>query len=926
MNIKNTASKLWQVFRSNFSTDDIDLLLFLIVLRRNADSWTSFESNLNKAVHTADNQITIVQVSNLPEELQKHYNKILAYGSISSINNNPIQIIQGLRECISTLDQFSFIDPSELAVLFDLILAESIKSKKDFGEHLIPLELAALMTLLLDADEQGIIFNPFSSYGSLILKGSILNQYLGIENDVKKFWISQLRMIAYDRTQKVKLIHEDPINYLMLKVKDESNIEYLISTPPPNLRLSHDTESNIELFNETAETLLLNLVDSKKLARKAVVFVTDSTLHSSRTKTLRERLVSQGLIKEVISLPTGLMGSNSLQSNLVVIDREDKDNQSIHFIDASEAFNEPKRGDRTFSMDLYKGLKTDSDFSATISPEVLSEHENILTPRRYTGNKSYLSKSEEMVSIRDILDFKSWKSEESGADQEIFRISNLIDNQDFPKINPPALQLHESTNKSRFRRIDESAIILSSIGGQLKPNWFEYTGKPLFVSPDVIAGKFKKGSIDYEYLLYELNRDHVIEQVQALSAGSIMSRISSKEVERVKIRLVDLNDQLAIVRGAKEIIYKEKQAELEEEKERLGIKDQIDLQNKFLRHQIAGPISNLQGTSGLIKEIIDNCIIQIIPNAYELRAKHSDPLNLKDLLNILETNTITIKNRVSQIVKNVNDISKAELEPLKFIKLLKKYCHENNGVNPDFEVRYKFSFLGNYESLRIPEEDGIRSSLGDKINDLMEDKVDEYFQNFENSIQITSDYSNSFESLFHYIKNDNELQKLDLSTKKGSENLLGHIKQYVETNHLIKEEILDLLLDDIIEVKGNEDLLRIMFDNFVQNAFLHAIKDSDMNENHFIQFELRINQDLKSLELWISNSGKFLPKGFSIEKFKLSGGKAGSNAGSGLGGNIIYETVLKHKGKLSVLDGMNGGLEEQESTCFIIELPIQINI
>jgi len=56
----------------------------------------------------------------------------------------------------------------------------------------------------------------------------------------------------------------------------------------------------------------------------------------------------------------------------------------------------------------------------------------------------------------------------------------------------------------KMKLIEKSVVLLSLIGKKLKPTYFEYKNKPIFIGNDVLALDLKK-DIDIEYFVYQLN-------------------------------------------------------------------------------------------------------------------------------------------------------------------------------------------------------------------------------------------------------------------------------------------------------------------------------------------------------------------------------------------------------------------------------------
>ncbi|MBF4275378.1 N-6 DNA methylase, partial [Vibrio anguillarum] len=125
---------------------------------------------------------------------------------------------------------------------------------------------------------------------------------------------------------------------------------------------------------------------------------------------VREYLVSQGVIEQVILLPKNIHYSTSIQTVLLVLNSglENKNNRSVKFVDAS-LFYEPARGRNILSPDninaIVEACENDGRFSISLPPRQIAERQFNLDPSLYV--RKYLKVSEVTVSnFRGYTNFK----------------------------------------------------------------------------------------------------------------------------------------------------------------------------------------------------------------------------------------------------------------------------------------------------------------------------------------------------------------------------------------------------------------------------------------------------------------------------------------------------------------------------------------
>lgn len=123
-------------------------------------------------------------------------------------------------------------------------------------------------------------------------------------------------------------------------------------------------------------------------------------------------------------------------------------------------------------------------------------------------------------------------------------------------------------------------------------------------------------------------------------------------------------------------------------------------------------------------------------------------------------------------------------------------------------------------------------------------------------------------------------------------------------------------------IKANKSLLNDLLNNFIQNAQKHAFEPFRNNKIEI----LLVGRDFSyynntNITIMISNTGKTLPDGFTIDDFARKGNAIGANAGDGFGGWYINEIVKHFGGEIEVNDEQGGdGIGGDWATTFEIDL------
>lgn len=125
-------------------------------------------------------------------------------------------------------------------------------------------------------------------------------------------------------------------------------------------------------------------------------------------------------------------------------------------------------------------------------------------------------------------------------------------------------------------------------------------------------------------------------------------------------------------------------------------------------------------------------------------------------------------------------------------------------------------------------------------------------------------------------------------------------------------------------ILANDDLLRDLFDNLIDNAVKHAFEKDENNRVEIFLMKNTENEEADEIQILVSNTGKPFPEHFMVSDFARKGSKYGANAGDGFGGWYINEIIKKLGGDFDIIDetGSEGLPNTDLATSFEITLPI----
>jgi len=193
---------------------------------------------------------------------------------------------------------------------------------------------------------------------------------------------------------------------------------------------------------------------------------------------------------------------------------------------------------------------------------------------------------------------------------------------------------------------------------------------------------------------------------------------------KLKIELPLIETQGVILNSVKEAFISEKQKEVELLKKIIGLESEMQNQNNFLRHSIAGNLANLRGSFKRVKSIFENQIKISSPQLMILKENEASDLTLGKLLEMMERDIEKISNDTQRNSLGDGSLNKAIMEQIEIIPFLREYVYEiKNRSNRNFEITFDFieeEFKDAEGNLLKVFINGNKDLLRDMLNNLIE--------------------------------------------------------------------------------------------------------------------------------------------------------------------------------------------------------------
>lgn len=724
VDIKN---KVWQIL-DIFKHEPIDavnypFILFLLSLQK--------DGILNGLIYTNAEDLKDEfrnAIEKLGDDSSEAYKTLLHFylPLISPISERGFQhIIQSLH----SLNQPVLIE--HFAEIFDDLLYKISKSQGRYGgEFIQPVELSRFVCRLAELPKSAKVYNPFAGLASF---GVFLNQgqyYFGQEINKVTWATGALRIMAYERESVSQFHSDDTINHWNPRAE---KYDLVVSNPPFGLRLQQDISGQFGSIRTFEHFLIEKGVEDLKAKGKLIAVIPNGFLYrSGAEQNLRQFLVESDQLEMVISFPGGMLMNTGIPINILVINKDKKEKGVVRFIDAKSCVVSLKHGDKKLNENaldsVVRNTKEADGIRIVSNDEIRNFNFNLSVPR-------YFQKQIDGVLLGELVAIIPGQRNMEGRQGKFIRIRDLKDDKLEYHLNLNGIERTEIPRPAQ--QISESCLLLATRWKTLKPTYFKFDGEPIFIIPDTIALKVDETKVEINYLINELHSKYVTDQLESYRIGEIIPSIRRDDLLKIRIQIPSLLEQRAKVKGSLETLADEKFKELNLFKKIHGLESEIAEQNIYLRHTLAGPISNLKGSINKLKKIISDKVLLKVPEIMTLKVSEQHDLTFGEYISIIERDIIKITDAVSRQLSIETDISSKELTPIEIIDFLKGFKSEySDGNKINFKIDLDFDkemFANEQGDLRKTYILGNAELLTDLFNNLIDNAIKHAFQKGNNN-------------------------------------------------------------------------------------------------------------------------------------------------------------------------------------------------
>jgi type I restriction enzyme M protein len=629
------------------------------------------------------------------------------------------------------------------------------------ARFLQPIELTRFMYGLADLKEAAKVFNPFAGLASFGVQNPSKHSYYGQELNQKIWVLGILRLMAFDKTANSKY---ECVDSILHWPNATDKFDFIVSNPPFRLRLENQFNDIDPSLKTIEQLLIVKGLQSLNQHGKLVTLLPETFLNSNIQEelNLRKFLVDEDLIDTIISLPSGILPYTAVPIIILFLNKKKNKPDLIRFIKADD-FVEPdgskgkilndaklsclirKNNEVSYydndsftvaepSVEYNSSNKNanNSDIERIIESNQIKEFDYNINVPRYFQKKIDSNKNEDLVKLDEILSLIEDQKANPQATGKLIRIRNLKNDKLDYLLNVSNLEVDDLKGPSTYQ-VSESCLLLAMRWRTLKPTYFEFNGEPIYRKQDILSYKVDDSKVDIAYLIHELHADYVLEQLDSFrSSAAVMPVIRKVDLMKVVIKLPSLKEQKAKMAGINEVYNEQKVNEAEANYKKQIALNEIEEQNNFLRHAIAGNLANLRGSFKKLKNIFENQIKHLNPEILAFKENEKSNLTLEKLLLSMELDIEKVSLDTQRNSLGNSSINDALMESIEIIPFISDFVNEvSSSPNRNFEIEFtpkKEDFIdsdGNEVRVFI---NGNKNLLRDMFNNIIENAVEHAFE------------------------------------------------------------------------------------------------------------------------------------------------------------------------------------------------------
>jgi type I restriction enzyme M protein len=691
--------EIWNLLdskRGKLKYGEFHIILFLLILKKHGFSSSEIKEN-SKPSQTINSFLaeSSTHIDIRMNQVAQYYGKMLDRAE-NVLWIKDLLDFDVIDSCFSTNEEF--------LSLFDSILSQIlINSGKYSGEFILPTEISRFMLTLSEVSDKSKMYNPFAGAASFGIS-DIDYKYVGQEITRHTHAIALMRLIVSNSSQVKQVILGDSIANWN-PTNDEFDI--IITSPPFSMDLPKAITGKWGTINKVESFFIVNALETINSDGKIIMIVPEGYLSArGSTGNLRSHLLESDLVEAVVSLPSGVFINTSIKTSILVLSKAKKEAGYVKFISSDNFIS----GDGRLKILNDKAFFEAIQLHNKSSVKVIS-NEEIKKSGSYLNVSRYFLENIHGTKLSELLTNVTGRRISEGFEAKVINTKDI----DSLILDISKLKIRKDYNKTFFRIIEESCLLIAPGSNFLKACWFEFTGEPILVKHNIKAFAVNTEKVDISYLANQFREEYLTKQMMAFSIGSIVPMINIRDILNLEIYLPSLLEQ-------KDWLNKKFLKSLDSEKDKVAfIRNQFNEELGSKQHNIRQHLKNVKDSFDVLLQFME---------------KNNGILEKSAVINPLRG--ITVEKRMNNLYKSlqnvifeVNNLTNEQnfsaVETLDLAKVVEETFEEHTTSNYDIEL--KVDELG-LEELKISKFliQFSKNDLKELLNNVIENSIKHGFR------------------------------------------------------------------------------------------------------------------------------------------------------------------------------------------------------
>lgn len=387
-------------------------------------------------------------------------------------------------------------------------------------------------------------------------------------------------------------------------LRDPENItlsEDVIATPPFNAPFDKE-----KLYHHYSSRYVHEFIIERFLedgdARKGIFLVPLNFAYSDSAEWLRKELLAWSVIDMVISIPSGVLMGTNVPCLLLGLDKDKWDkrqDENISFISLNDSVYTEGKIRKMIDMDKAKSLLSGHSnglIEIVKMSDVDSSYRLDLNPGAYLLDKvipkgASDSHNAYLFALTQKIDCIT-KAVNLGSNKSVIGAKDLS-----PAYTFTVIEEGSSITTSRYSEISEDAMLINFSSNGVEIGKVKYSGNPIALSASLFPCK-QDGIVDDDYILLELSKSYVADQIRLLGLNSYSSPNTGDYIfHYLKLIVAPYEEQKRIVREAQEKVVSKLQIGLE------TVQNDFRKDVHMKRHAMGQTIGTLNNWWSLLEEL-----------------------------------------------------------------------------------------------------------------------------------------------------------------------------------------------------------------------------------------------------------------------------------------------------------------------------------